>query len=94
MGNAGVFPPISNSTGKCNKMHCMGITSEIVTHTFPLVTFVPLDSCSMVYFITSEICGFLHELSTASEMDRNPSNGESLESWYPYFFRSMRAIFH
>ena len=36
-GNAWVFPSISHSMGKCNKIHHMKRTWEIGTHTFPKV---------------------------------------------------------
>ena len=72
MENAGDSPPISNSAGKSNKTHCVGITWEIVTHTFLVDAFVPLDSYCMVYFITSKICGFLHQLPIASENGAKP----------------------
>ena len=37
MGNAWVFPSISHSMKKSNKIHRMGRTWEIGTHTFPIV---------------------------------------------------------
>ena len=66
-------PSISHSTGKCNKTHRLGRIWEIVTHTFPIVwVLFPLDSHSMVYFITWEMYVSSHQFPIAWEKTAKP----------------------
>ena len=57
IGNAWIFPLISHSTGKWNKIYCTGRIWEIVAHTFPVVW--------VLLSIRFPSCGILHHMGNA-----------------------------
>ena len=67
MKNAWASPSISHSTGKSNNTHRMrenlGNWYSYFSHS--MGAFFPLDSHPMVYFITWEMHGFLHQFPLA-----------------------------
>ena len=80
MGNAWVFPSISDSTGKCNKTHRMGKTWEIGNQTFPIVWvlfphLIPIFWCTSSY---EKCMGFPINFSQYGKMQQNQSYEENL----------------
>ena len=76
---------ISHSITKISETHRMGKPWEIGSHTFFIkwVSFFPLDSHPMLYFMIWEMHGFSHQSPTAWENAGKPIEWEKLEKLVP-----------
>ena len=94
MGNAWVFPSISHSMRKCNKIHRMARTWEIGNHTFPIVWVLFSYLIPILWYISSygKCMGFPINFPQYRKMQQNPSYVEELGNWYSYFSHSMSAF--
>ena len=95
IGNAWIFSSISHSKRNCNKTHGMGKVWEIDTHTFPIAWVLFSIEIPILCYNSSygKCMGFPISFSNYGKMQQNPSYGENLGSWYPYFSHSMGAFY-
>ena len=73
----------------------MGKVWEIDTHTFPIAWVLFSIEIPILCYNSSygKCMGFPISFSNYGKMQQNPSYGENLGSWYPYFSHSMGAFY-
>ena len=87
------FPKLrENARKKPRYRESLGNLNSCCSHS--VVTFFPLDSHPMAYFIIWENMGFAITFPHFRKMQQNPSYGENLGNWYSYSSHNMSAFSH